>query len=225
MTNIRDIIPAEVLNDDFYNELILLASRQDIKTFLEIGSSSGGGSTQALVDGIKINPNRNDVRLFCMELSRPRFIRLSEAYVSENFVKTYNLSSVSTREFPNTVEVEFFYNNVITNINKATLPTVLEWREQDITYIKDNALDANGIQFIMQANGIDKFDFVLIDGSEFTGERELMHVLGAKIIALDDINAFKCYSAFSILSSHFAYNLISKNMELRNGFAIFERKF
>lgn len=225
MTKISDIIPAEVLNDDFYNEIILLASRQDIKTFLEIGSSSGGGSTQALVDGIKMNPNRNDVRLFCMELSRARFIRLSETYASENFVKTYNLSSVSTKEFPNTAEVEFFYNNVRTNINRATLPTVLEWREQDITYIKDNALDANGIQFIMQANGIDKFDFVLIDGSEFTGERELMHVLGAKIIALDDINAFKCFSAFNILSSHFAYNLISCNMELRNGFAIFERKF
>jgi len=101
----------------------------------------------------------------------------------------------------------------------------LEWRKQDIAYIKDNALDANGIQSIMQANEIDKFDFVLIDGSEFTGERELMNILGAKIIALDDINAFKCFSAFSMLSSHFAYNLISQNMELRNGFAIFERKF
>lgn len=225
MTKINDIIPAEVINDAFYNAIMHLASRADLRTILEIGSSSGGGSTQALVDGIKKRIRQGEAKLFCMELSRTRFNKLSETYSSEDFVKTYNLSSISTEEFPDPKEIEFFYHNTNTNINNATLATVLSWYAQDISYIKENALDANGIQFIKQANKITKFDFVLIDGSEFTGERELMHTIGAKIIALDDINAFKCYNAFNILSSHHAYRLISHNTELRNGFAIFERKF
>ena len=225
MTRIEDIIPAEVLNDEFYNELISIASRPELKTFLEIGSSSGSGSTQALVNGIKQRVDHFGVSLFCMELSRPRFIKLSETYAAEEFVKTYNLSSVATTEFPSATEVEFFYNNTKTNINNAPLTTVLEWRSQDLYYIKENALDANGIQFIINANKIDKFDFVLIDGSEFTGERELIHILGAKVIALDDINAFKCFSAFNILSSHFAYKLVSFDRNTRNGFAIFEKRY
>ena len=225
MTKLEDIIPAEVLNDEFYNQLISIASRPELKTFLEIGSSSGGGSTQALVDGIKQRADRTGVSLFCMELSRIRFTKLCETYAAEEFVKTYNLSSIATSEFPSATEVEFFYNNTKTNINNAALSTVLEWRSQDLAYIKTNALDANGIQFIIQANQIDKFDFVLIDGSEFTGERELTYILGAQVIALDDINAFKCFSAFNILSSHFAYKLISFDRNVRNGFAIFEKRY
>jgi len=225
MFNLDHIIPGEIKNDDFYSQLSNWASHKELKTFLEIGSSSGGGSTQALVDGIKTRASLDGVYLFCMELSRARFVRLSEAYAGEAFVKTYNVSSVAANEFPSIEEVDFFYHNVKTNINNTTLKTVLDWRDQDISYIKSHALDANGIKFIRRANNISQFDFVLIDGSEFTGERELLQTIGAKIIALDDINAFKCHAAFNILSSHFAYELISLNRDVRNGFAIFQKRY
>ena len=83
--SIEDIIPAEVTNDNFYSTLVEVATRADLKNFLEIGSSSGAGSTQALVNGLLKRPN-SDARLFCLELSRTRFLNLVQTYSGHDFV-------------------------------------------------------------------------------------------------------------------------------------------
>lgn len=67
------------------------------------------------------------------------------------------------------------------------------------------------------------FDLVLIDGSEFTGTAEMNDIYGAKIICLDDINAYKCYEARQRLLNDSAYELLAENRLLRNGFSIFYR--
>jgi hypothetical protein len=66
---------------------------------------------------------------------------------------------------------------------------------------------------------------VLIDGSEFTGEAELFHTIGARVIALDDVNSHKCFNVYRMLSNNVSYALTHQNFELRNGFAVFERRF
>lgn len=222
---LTNIIPPEVKNDAFYKALISLGENTNIHTYLEIGSSSGEGTTEALVKGIRKRSDKENVRLFCMELSRPRFINLTNNYKKDSFVKTYNLSSVSLEQFPKPEEVTYFYNHIKTNLNSFPLETILDWLDQDIKYIKDNCLDFNGINFIKEANKIDSFDMVLIDGSEFTGERELYALMGAKFIALDDITVHKCFNCYNILSHHASYKLIAEDRSLRNGFAIFQRNF
>ncbi len=220
--NIEDIIPAEVRNDTFYSALIEFATRTDLKNFLEIGSSSGAGSTQALVNGL-LKRQTLDAKLFCLELSRTRFVNLVNAYSERNFVYPYNLSSIKASEFPSPEEVAHFYRTTKTNLNFYDLDTVLKWLNQDIDYIRQRKLDFNGLEFIKACNKIDKFDFVLIDGSEFTGELELQHLWGAKVIALDDVNSFKCFAAYIRLSNHYSYKLIGQDLSLRNGYAFFER--
>ena len=69
------LIPPEIKNDDFYTIIQQLAKTEDIKTVLEIGSSSGGGSTEAFVTGMRENPNQP--KLFCMEVSQARFTELN----------------------------------------------------------------------------------------------------------------------------------------------------
>lgn len=218
------IIPPEVLNDDFSAILSEIAGRKEIKTILEIGSSSGSGSTQALVNGI-LKKDFQNTKLFCMELSRARFLNLVNTYKDKDFIKPYNLSSITISEFPSEGEVAHFYNTVKTNLNLYSLETVLSWLKSDVEYINHNCLDFCGIEFIKSCNQIKKFDFVLIDGSEFTGEAELQHVWGAKIIALDDVNTFKCFAPFKRLIDHYSYKLIKKDLSLRNGYALFERNF
>ena len=220
--SIEDIIPAEVSNDTFYSALVEVAARSDLKNFLEIGSSSGAGSTQALVNGL-LKRQTADARLFCLELSRTRFANLVSTYSGQNFVYPYNLSSVRISEFPTPQEVAQFYRTIKTNLNLYDLDTILGWREQDINYIERKKLDFCGLEFIKSCNNIEKFDFVLIDGSEFTGEIELQHVWGSKVIALDDVNSFKCFAAYVRLSNHYGYQLIGQDLSLRNGYAFFER--
>lgn len=116
-----------------------------------------------------------------------------------------------------------FYQNVKSSLNAYSIETILQWYWHDINYIKNSGLDQNGIVLVKEKNRINVFDMVLIDGSEFTGEVELNFVIGSKVIALDDINTFKCYSAFNKLSADSNYVLRHSNRKLRNGFAIFER--
>jgi hypothetical protein len=65
---------------------------------------------------------------------------------------------------------------------------------------------------------------VLIDGSEFTGEKEVEKIIGAKIIALDDTETYKCYYAMQKLQLDTNYRLIVHEPGIRNGYAIFARK-
>lgn len=220
----NEIIPPEVRNDAFYQALVACALRPDIKTILEVGSSSGEGSTEAFVKAIRQRPDRDSVKLFCMEISQARFQKLAVNYKNDTFVKPYRLSSVRIDQFPSREDVINFYQNTQTNLNLLyPLDMVLGWLEQDLAYIRESGLDTCGIEVIKKEQGIQFFDMVLIDGSEFTGNVELTFLLGAKIIALDDINSLKCYFAYQFLDGNPQYRVIARDISLRNGFAIFER--
>ena len=222
-TTLDQIIGGEICGDAFYDLLKSYASRIDLKLFLEIGSSAGGGSTQAFVDAISKRSDSDHVSVYCFELSKNRFKLLSESYSAFPFIKPYNVSSISTDEFPDVASVTEFYQNVKSSLNDYPIDTILQWYWQDINYIKNSGLDQNGIVYVKENNHINVFDMVLIDGSEFTGEVELDFVMGSKVIALDDINTFKCYNAFKKLSADSNYVLKHSNRKLRNGYAIFEK--
>ncbi|QWE06923.1 hypothetical protein [Polynucleobacter sp. JS-JIR-5-A7] len=218
------VIEAEIKGDNFYNNLYHLARDPQLKRFLEIGSSSGGGSTKAFVSSICQRSDKADVRFYCMELSKVRFDALHQTYKNDLFVKAYNLSSISSKEFPDRHEIIHFYNTVYTKLNNAKLSKVLKWHHNDIAYIQKSGSDINGIELIKSMENIQFFDMVLIDGSEFTGERELEYTIGAKIIALDDTETYKCFYAMQKLMLNENYRLLVHRPDVRNGYAIFCRK-
>ena len=218
-SDLEQIIPPEIKNDAFYRLIRDLAAREDLRHVLEIGSSAGGGSTEAFVEGL--SRNVASPKLFCIEVSRPRFEVLRNTYASKPFVHCYNMSSVAPDEFPNEQDVERFYDAENTGLRKYPLPEVLRWLRQDIAYVRDAGVEADAIGRIKADHGIDAFDMVLIDGSEFTGEVELEKVIGARIILLDDTNTFKCFRARQRLLSDARYSVIADNQGLRNGFSAF----
>jgi hypothetical protein len=220
-SELNRLIPPEIKNDELYLAIQKIAKNQDIKTILEIGSSSGEGSTKALVTGM--GENSSHPRLFCLEISQPRFLELQKRYSNDTFVKCYHASSVSVAKFPNEAEIIEFYNNNQTALNNYPVEQVLIWLQQDIQYAGSQKIQENGIQLIQQENQISIFDFVLIDGSEFTGKAELDEVYGANFIALDDINTFKNYSNYQRLQADSNYTLIAENQSLRHGYAIFQK--
>jgi len=215
------LIPAEIKHDEFYVMIQQIAQREDIQSILEIGSSSGEGSTDAFVTGLR--HNRVKPSLFCMEVSQVRFAALRDRYQTDDFVKPYNVSSVSLEAFASANEVSDFYNNTSSNLNVYPLHQVLDWLRQDTNYVSGAGVGDRGIQIIKQENKIDVFDVVLIDGSEFTGQAELDEIYGAKIILLDDINTFKNYHNHHRLLKDPSYVLVHYNLNLRHGFSIFFR--
>jgi hypothetical protein len=208
------LIPPEIKNDHFYYLIIgLINNAPDIKTVLEIGASSGDGSTEAIMIGM----GSKNIKLFSVEVCTERYEALRSRYTDERF-HPYNVSSVSLGDFPSREQVAEFYNTVDTNLNDYPLDLVLSWLDKDVAYIKDNKVPENGIQAIKAEHGIETFDCVLIDGSEFSGTTELDLVYGTKYILLDDINSLKNYENHQRLSNDDAYICLIANYRLRNGF-------
>lgn len=221
-SGLNRIIQPEIKDDALYNLIRDLAASEELRHVLEIGSSAGGGSTEAFVAGL--SQNAGSPKLFCIELSKPRFELLRATYADRPFVHCYNMSSVLPEEFPSEAAVTDFYNTETSGLTKYPLPDVLGWLGRDIAYLRDAGVDAGAIDRIKAEHAIDYFDMVLIDGSEFTGEVELAKVLGAKLILLDDTTTFKCFHARRQLLANPDYELIADDQTLRNGFSAFRRR-
>jgi len=221
VTSYDKLIPPEVSHDRFYRFIERLARRKTVRTILEIGSSSGEGSTAAFVSGMDRNPSHPV--LHCIEMSRVRFAALKQRYAGRSDVHCYNVSTVSPESLPGEAEVAAFYSKSRSNLNNYPLDDVLEWLRQDLEYLRHAGLPMHGIQLIKEEHDIATFDLVLIDGSAFSGPAELNEVYGAGIILLDDVNDIKNRSNYERLRSDPQYRLIAEDWKLRNGYAAFDR--
>jgi len=221
LSDLERTIPPQIIEDDFYSLIISVASRSDIHTMLEIGSSAGEGSTEAFITGMKMNPS--SPVLYCLEISHARYSELSAKFSNNPAIRCYNASSVPERSFASEDEVLDFWLKRTSKFSTFPLPLVLSWLSQDKAYLNSADVPDNGITDIMEENKIEQFDVVLIDGSEFTGKAELDLIYGARIVLLDDIDTFKNYENFRRLSFDPIYDLKHENHTIRNGFAMFEK--
>lgn len=219
-SQLDSLIPPEIVNDTFARLITEIASAVEVRAVLEIGASNGAGSTAALVAGMRAKSEKD---LYCLELSRPRFASLAERYHSEQWVHCYNLPSVPLRSMPTEEDVANFYSaHPESPIQRYRLATVQRWLRQDIEYITRTPTRECGIDVVRRESGIDAFDLVLIDGSEFTGEAELNMLYGAQYILLDDTMTFKCHAARHRLMQDADYELLEEGPSCRNGFAAFK---
>jgi hypothetical protein len=209
----------EISDDDFYHALVRNASDPSVRTILEIGSSTGDGSTRALVEGMAANPS--NPRVFCVEALTDRFQILRERYKDNPRVHCYNVCSVGVDQVESEKHVRKFR---ATCTRCAGLEDLLKWRAWELNYVTEHQIETRGIEKIKRENGIQDFDLVLLDGSEFTGRAELDAVYGSRIIALDDVSVLKnCYNLLRLTFDD-AYELVESDMHLRNGYAIFRKR-
>ncbi|MGM5025785.1 glycosyltransferase family 4 protein [Tardiphaga sp. 862_B3_N4_1] len=221
-SELNRVIAPEIKGDALYSLIKHLAATEKLDAVLEIGSSAGGGSTEAFVAGLSENPGHP--KLFCIEVSKPRFEQLQKTYASYPFVFCYNRSSVSLDEFPSPETVTKFYKDTPSGLVKFPLEQVLDWLRQDMQYVREAGVQAGAIEAIAAEHGIKTFDMVLIDGSEFTGEVEYDKIRGARIILLDDTNTFKSWNVRQQLLADPMYDLIADDQALRNGYSAFRRR-
>jgi len=219
-TSLDRLIPPEIREDSLYSAIVRVAATPGVRHMLEIGASGGDGSTEAFIEGALKNPTTPT--LHCIEVSDIRYQALRKRHASRGFVRCYHLSSVPLEKVASAADVTHFYHSVQSALNDYPLKTVLGWLKQDVTYMQEHGLLSNGIRDVKYINGLQRFDAVLIDGSEFTGSAELEEVYGASYILLDDIRTFKNYANFARLSADPTYALVEVSEHLRNGYAAFQ---
>ncbi len=225
MPTLDELIQPEIFQDELYNQIAHIVCEINATTVIEIGSSSGLGSTQAIVSGIKTAGLEEKAKVFCIEASKIRCAELAKNHRKNSFIIPYNYCSTGLGDYLSEEMIECFYKDIRTNLNNYPLEEVLRWRREEIEYIKANRIPFHGIEAIRNHNDIKSFDLAILDGSAFTGNADCMKLIYlAKWIVLDDVNGIKNYFADNILDGDSSYELICRNLNLRNGYSVFKRK-
>lgn len=233
MTLANDVlIPPEIYHDELWHKIKELAARTDVTSALDVGSSSGLGSTAALVEGLKDKPEKS---LDCIESSDVRFRELCGHYQHLSWVKCHLGFSCKWEEFATETDVRAFFQMDISKEFPYPIDAVLGWWAAGMEEIRQRKQAANYpdrlIERIISDKRLEKdrcgwsWDLVVLDGGEFTGHADACAVMGSRILVLDDIKCFKNAQVYSYLMSDVypMYRRLHENRSLRNGFAIFER--
>ena len=220
---VESIIPAEIKNDELYERIITTIHMfsSEIKTVLEVGASSGDGSTEALITGMS---TLEDKTLYTIEVNPIRFNSLCERYKTLDWVKPLNGSSVHVSEYMTEEDVKDFYNQIPSQLNEYPLESVLSWYYNELKSISEWNIPTGIIDDVFN-EGDPKPDLVLLDGSPFSGYAEYKKIEGAKIIILDDtfdIKHWRSNRRLRVFLGH--YECLFSNLTLRNGYSIWVKQ-
>ena len=177
---------------------------------LEIGGGTGDGSTQCI----------RTKRLFSIE-NHPDRIGRHSVTLSARGGGAINGTATLSKFWMNKNDIEEFYRTTKTSLNQYPIETILGWH--NVCLETAHPYSTNAIEDIHFEHNVD-FNFVLIDGSPFSGEAELRCVrpflAERAVIALDDVNDIKNWANYHKLKG-FA-ELLWEDLTLRNGSAIFQ---
>jgi hypothetical protein len=188
---------------------------------LEIGSSDGTGSTKVIAEAVKWSK----AQMYCIEMCSERFIDLKINTAQYWFVHSYNVPSVGAygmfeRDYIDKYK-ERFPDDTLWKVMK--MEDIYAWYDNTVTEIGLKKIQ-DGIAHIKDEHNLKHFDMVFIDGSPFTAMEELRQVYGSDVIVLDDTMDLKCRSCLEVMMDDTNYELIERQDDYRNGFAIFKKR-
>jgi hypothetical protein len=195
----------QICNDEFSKDIEEYASNLKYKTFLEIGTWNGLGSTRAFSNGFK---HRNDDYVFySLECNKDKWRDAVKIY-SDN-KKMHLLNEVIWNEEPS----DFYEIFPQTLLNE----TYKHWNDVDMINMQNCDL------FLERPELPNIFDVLLLDGGEFTTYYEFQILKNrCKILMLDDINADKCKLIVNEISADPTWKIL-KIKHVRSGYLIAEK--
>jgi len=212
-----------------FETLVDLASRPEVRTVIEIGSTDGRGSTMGLREGLEKNPNFPDVKLFCIEPVKQMYDVLSKTRAK--YMKCYRVCSSDPKTFYSDQEIDCFFredfpHDMFESPAQRQNP-VWHMRERDryTKYFQTQSLPSRGIELIKDRNKIEVFDLAFVDGGTYSGRSDTRAVYGSKYLVLDDVHTLKCLYVFRELEKDPRYRMIlHRGLEGGHfGYAAFER--
>ena len=221
----KNLIPPEIINDEFSEWIRRICAEENVNTIIEIGASSGEGSTQQILKGV--SQSQTAKKVFCVEFIKERFEQLQSNLENYDFAHAVHGSTVDLVSHPTSLGVVDFFEKNPEHAKVYGVEDFLRWHGEGVDLLDKasrEGISLDVIEKIREQHGIQIFDVVLLDGSEFTGLVELQKIYGAKYILLDDICTYKnADSHFNLLEDP-NYTLLHCNKELRNGFSVFKKR-
>lgn len=210
---------ASDLDNPLYMMLFQLASTQNVRHILEVGSSSGEGSTRILAKAIE---NLN-ATLYCLEAQPERFQALQALYADNPQVITFPYLSVYPPQFPTVAAIHSHWQQGESILKRYAREEVMQWYEGEKA-LAEQSPPVSGIEHIQSTYQIDHFDLVLLDGAEFLGLQDYQAVKAADLVVLDDTLSYKNQAVFAELMADPQYYLLYSFDRWGHGCAAFKRK-
>ena len=219
---LKPILPE--VNNQFAHAIERVLADISIKKVVEIGASTGLGSTKLIIEKLLSRSDGKDLSIHLIEISPIRAKSLENLYGDLPFVAILNKSTVTPREHMKLSELLNFNYEYETKMRNKMIIRPLRWLREDLKYLERNPhlWNPTALEVIFDKMSPKEIDFALVDGG-FCGFLDTQKLLGARYIALDDINDAKNYLSFRMLSEHCNYELIEHDLTYRNGYAIFRR--
>jgi hypothetical protein len=194
--------------DQKFGKLIFdLASLEENKVFLDIGTWNGLGSTKCFIEAMKVNKNST---LYTVENNSEK-IQSAQLFL-DKFIKEYEL------------DVHFLNGTFIddADIDKWISENNIQLSQQQKYWLDIDK--SNSASKILSSN-FDKIDILLIDGSDYSGYLELLLFKDiSKYIMLDDVNSLKNMMSRDFLLNSDDFELIADDLSDRNGYSVFKKK-
>jgi len=189
------------LESELGKQLCKYAQDENINTFLEVGTWNGLGSTRCFIEGFK--KRKIPFKFYSLECNKEKSDFAKKLY--SGLENVHILDQVLLNKMPlNIFEV---------------FPVLLEnkdfyyWNNIDFKNMADKKIFAEQ----------EWFDFVFLDGGEFTTWFEYNIIKDkCKILALDDVFTYKCKKIVEELKSSKQWKILHESNE-RNGSMIFSR--
>lgn len=193
------------IDQDFGKIIYELASDSKNKTFVDIGTWNGLGSTKCFIEGMKSN---KDSVLYTIENNFEKYESAKSTWkdVIDSFGLNVNFMNGSLIE---NEDIDFWLseNKIILDDNQKY------W----LTIDKTNSVHNVSLD-------LKQIDILLIDGSDYSGYLELMLLKDfSKYILLDDVNSLKNEMSREYLLESDEFELISEDLNSRNGYSVFKK--
>jgi hypothetical protein len=185
----------------------ILSSNEENKTFLEIGTWNGLGSTKCFADSLR--KRDDDYIFYSLECNKEKSKDAERLYINDE--KIHILNEVIYNNLPD----NFYDMYPETRINE----TYKHWVNVDSSNMKNCSV------FLDRTNIPDVFDVILLDGGVFITYFEY-HLLKdrCKYLLLDDTNIVKNVEIVKdIKSQPRKWKILEENSESRNGSLVCQR--
>lgn len=194
----------QINNDDLSIEIRKYAKDTNNKSFLEIGTWNGMGSTKQFVE--ELVKRDDDFVFYSLECNQEKSASANNLY--KNHDKVHILNEVIFNKMPSN-----FYDIFP---QCKTNEMYKKWNDVDIFNMQQSKL------FLKRKVLPEVFDVVLLDGGEFTTYFEFQILKDrCKYLMLDDIKVDKCTLIVKEIEENpDKWEIVNKNTETRNGFMI-----
>jgi hypothetical protein len=201
------------LGTPFGNEIYSICRNSSYKTFCEIGTWNGRGTTRCVVQALLDKENTYDNIFWSVEAD-PKFYHMATEFYGDKYPFLHLLKgTVNTRGVMSREEVQ----------NHRLFQSIYG---HYVLHYDTEYNSFHNSEYVGSRIG-ENIDVAILDGGEFSteGDFDFFRNKNVKVFILDDVCVIKCSRIREELLQNPDYKLFKEDLSDRNGWSIFMRNY